>query len=334
LLRWGWFATRHGVLALMITWGTLVIFYSNLPWASAQLALAIVFAAFCVWAVWVTRQRRMRWAFAGAMLAVIGWYASIPPSHDRPWRQDVKNLPRAVINGDHVRMEGVRNFTFRSRDDFDSHYESREFLISRAESIDFYISYWHEGPVAHTFVSFIFDDDTPPLCISIETRPEIGEGFDPIASLFKQFELIYIVGDEHDLVGSRASHRDEEVFLYRLRAPREGVQRLLRYYLERINEIHDRPEWYHLLKNSCTVNIFRYANAAGREGRFDIRQLINGWVDRYLFRAGRIDTSMPFRELRERSRITRAAQDAAYDPNFSALIREGLPKPEPFAPTR
>ena len=62
------------------------------------------------------------------------------------------------------------------------------------------MSYWSEGPVAHTSVSFIFDN-APPLCISIETRPEVGEGFDPIGSLFKQFELIYVVGEEHDLVG-------------------------------------------------------------------------------------------------------------------------------------
>jgi len=42
-------------------------------------------------------------------------------------------------------------------------------------------------------------------------------------------------------------------------------------YLKRINELADRPEFYHLLSNSCTVNIIRYANAAVRASRFDIR---------------------------------------------------------------
>ena len=68
------------------------------------------------------------------------------------------------------------------------------------------MSYWTEGLVGHTFVSFIFDN-APPVSISIETRPEMGEGFDPIASLFKQFELIYVVGDERDIVGVRTNHR-------------------------------------------------------------------------------------------------------------------------------
>jgi hypothetical protein len=75
-------------------------------------------------------------------------------------------------------------------------------LLSRLTGLDFYVSYFMEGPVGHTFVSFIFDN-APPLSISIETRPEMGEGFAPIASMFKQFELIYVVGSERDLVGVR-----------------------------------------------------------------------------------------------------------------------------------
>ena len=151
--------------------------------------------------------------------------------------------------------------------------------------LDFFVSYWKVGPVGHTFLSFVFDN-APPLCISIETRPEMGEGFSPIASLFKQFELIYIVGDERDIVRVRTNFRDEEVYLYRIRTSPENVRRLFLVYLGRINELADHAEFYHLLSNSCTINIVRYANAAGRVGQFDIRHLLNGFIDRYLYRAG------------------------------------------------
>src|SRR5688572_8038107 len=57
---------------------------------------------------------------------------------------------------------------------------------------------------------------------------------------------------------------------YRLNTSVEDARRLLLVYLERINELADRAEFYHLLTNSCTINIVRYANAAGRSGRFDI----------------------------------------------------------------
>jgi hypothetical protein len=310
-------------LFLLILWATLAIYYSNLPWPWARTALAVVFAAFAVWALVLSRPRRT-WVFFTGFLAVVVWWMAIPASHDRPWRPEVAVMPRAFIDGDKVRITGVRDFSYRSRNDFDVHYVEREIDISHLTAIDFYVSYWTEGPVGHTFLSFIFDN-APPLSISIETRPEVGEGFDPIASIFKQFELIYVVGTERDVVGVRTNHRRETTFLYRLNASLAEERELLRIYLERINQLADKPEWYHLLSNSCTINIIRYANAAGREGRLDIRHVLNGWIDAYLYRSGRIDTSLPFEELRRKSLINPNAQAAGDRPDFSERIRKDVP---------
>ena len=309
---------------MLIAWATLAIYYSNLPWPALRLGLAGAFAAFAVWSLWLSHQRRMPVVFFVMFLGVVGWWISISPSHDRAWRPEVAVMPRAYIDGDHVRITGVRNFDYVSRNDFTVRYEEREVLVSHLTGIDFYVSYWSEGLVGHTFVSFMFDN-APPLSISIETRPEVGEGFDPLASLFKQFELIYVVGDERDLVGVRTNHRGETTYLYRLNASGEDARRLLRVYLKRINELADRPEFYHLLSNSCTINIVRYANAAGRVGRFDIRHLFNGLVDSYLYHSGRVDTTLPFDELRRRSLINAAAQAADGSPDFSQRIRQSLP---------
>ena len=101
----------------------------------------------------------------------------------------------------------------------------------------------------------------------------------------------------------RTNYRREAVYLYRLNTSPEDARRLLLIYLDRINELADRPEFYHLLSNSCTINIIRYANAAGRQGRFDIRHLFNGLIDGYLYHSGRVNTTMPFEELRRRSLI-------------------------------
>jgi Domain of unknown function (DUF4105) len=257
-------------------------------------------------------------------VAVAAWWIAIPPSHNRNWRPEVAVMPRAVVDGDRVRLTGVRNFEYRSRSDFDVRYEEREVQLSHLIALDFYVSYFMEGPVGHTFVSFIFDNATP-LSISIETRPEVGEGFAPVASMFKQFELIYVVGEERDLVGVRANHRREPIYLYRLNTSADDARRLLLVYLERINELADRPEFYHLLTNSCTINIVRYANAAGRTGRIDIRHILNGLADSYLYRSGRIDTTLPFEELRRRSQINDAVLAADGASDFSNRIRVSLP---------
>jgi Domain of unknown function (DUF4105) len=331
-LRWCWKALRFAALLLLIGWGALAIHYSNLPWAWARLALAVAFAGLAVGALWITRRPKVRWAFAGAFAAVVIWWICIPPSHDRPWRREVAVLPRAIIDGDRVRLVNFRNFVYRSRDDFDERYEERDVSLAHLVSVDLFVSYWKIGPVAHTFVSFNFDDGSPPVCISIETRPEVGEGFDPIASMFKQFELIYVVGDERDLVRVRTDHRGEDVFLYRIRATADSVRQLFRIYLDRINHLADHPEWYHLLSNNCTLNIIRYSRAVGgQHGRFDIRHLLNGLIDRYVYGLGIVDTSLDFEELRQRSHINAAARAAGDAEDFSARIRASLPVPAPAA---
>ena len=172
-----WLIAVAGFLCrvLLLTWATLAIYYSNLPWAWLRLSLAVAFLAFGTWVSWLTRRQLTKWVFAGVFIGVVVAWSTIQPSHDRPWRPEVAVMPRVAIEGDRVRITGVRNFDYRTRNDFTVHYEEREVLLSHLIHVDFYVSYWAPGPVAHTFVSFIFDN-APPLSISIETRPEVGEG--------------------------------------------------------------------------------------------------------------------------------------------------------------
>lgn len=309
---------------LLVAWAALAIHYSNLPWSGLRLGLAIAFTAFAIWGLWLSRRRHMRAAVAVLFLGVVVWWLSIAPSHNRNWRPEVAVMPRAFIDGDRVRLTGVRNFDYRTTNDFTVRHEEREVQLSHVVGLDFYVSYFMEGPVGHTFLSFIFDN-APPLTISIETRPEVGEGFAPIASMFKQFELIYVVGSERDIVGVRTNHRREPTYLYRLNTSGADARRMFLVYLARINELADRPEFYHLLGNSCTINIVRYANAAGRVGRLDIRHVLNGLIDSYLYGSGRLNTTLPFDELRRRSLINEAAQTADGGSDFSERIRASLP---------
>jgi hypothetical protein len=48
-------------------------------------------------------------------------------------------------------------------------------------------------------------------------------------------------------------------------------------------------------------------------------------IDGYLYDSGRIDTSLPFEELRPRSLINEAAEAADGAPDFSERIRASLP---------
>src|SRR5262249_18329489 len=134
-----------------------------------------------------------------------------------------------------------------------------------------------------------------------------------------------IVGDERDLVRVRTNIRGEDVYLYHIRTTPDRARKLFRIYLERINELASRPEFYHLLTNSCTVNIVRYLRMAGKMWRFDFRYILNGFVGSYLYSLGLLDRDVPFAELRPQSRINDAAQAADDSPDFSQRIRAAVP---------
>jgi membrane-bound metal-dependent hydrolase YbcI (DUF457 family) len=327
----GWLLTGLGFLIrfLLVAWATLAIYWSNLPWYWLRLVLALAFLAFGIYALWRKRNLRNLLVFSGLFLVVFVWYLTIQPSHDRHWRPEVAVMPRAVIDGDRVLLKNVRNFDYRTADDFTVRYIDREVSLSHLTSADFFVSYWMPGPVAHTFVSFNFDN-APPVSISIEARPEVGRGFEPIASIFKQFGLIYVVAEERDVVRVRTNYRHENVYLYRIETSPESAGKLFMVYVDRINELADRPEFYQLLSNSCTINIVRYARMAGKAEQFDLRFWLNGFSDRGLYRAGLLNPALPFARLRRRSWINQFAQAAGDAPDFSQRIRAPLPlTPQP-----
>ncbi|MDZ4289282.1 MAG: DUF4105 domain-containing protein [Prosthecobacter sp.] len=311
----------------LLVWGMLAIYWSNLPWGGLRVILAGVFGVVGVLGL-VRMPRRRGWLLFGLLLTlVVIWQASIQPSNARDWRPEVAVLPGVSMDGDRVKLTGVRHFDYRTKSDFTVRYEEREVQLSHLQAVDFFISYWEaDGDVGHTFVSFVFDN-APPVCISIEARLEKGETYSVIATCFKQAELIYVVGDERDIVRVRTNYRDEDVYLYRTRATPEQARALFLSYLKSINRLAGHPEFYSPLSNNCTVNIDRHAHNQGRGGPFDIRLLLNGHVDGLMYERHLLDTSVPFDQMRARSSITAKARKADGDIHFSQRIREGLAAP-------
>jgi hypothetical protein len=56
--------------------------------------------------------------------------------------------------------------------------------------------------------------------------------------------------------------------------------------------------------------------------------LFSGYLPQLVHERGRLDQSLPFAELRRRSRVNEAALAAGLEaPDFSTRIRRGLPRP-------
>jgi hypothetical protein len=314
----------------VVGWMALAIYFDLAPgptWLRAALGLLVPLAALI--AAWLIRPRR--WVvlvIAVAFVAVLLAWLAIPPSNARDWQPDVAVLPYAEIRGDHLIFHNVRNADYRTEADYTVRLEDRDLDLSKMRALDLFLIYWGSPLIAHTIMSWAFDDGQH-LAISIETRKEKGESYSAVRGFFRQYELIYVVADERDVVRLRTNYRGEDVYLYRLDVPPANARLLLLSYVRAINKLRDHPEWYNALTENCTTAIERIAGPYQQRSWWSWKLFLNGHLDELAYDIGAIDHSMPFSELRAKSYVNPRAKAADADPQFSARIREGLPGMSP-----
>ncbi len=317
-----------GCLVLGMTgWMTLAAYYADLHGASPRIILSVVLGVASLSAViFIRPRRRGLMIFAIVFASVLVWFFSIRPSNARNWCADVAVLPYATIAGDLVHLHNIRNFNYRSETDFDPAYYDRTFDLSRLQACDLVLSYWSGRAIAHAFLSFGFEDGGY-VAISIETRKEKSEHYSAVEGFFRQYELIYVVADERDLIRLRTNYRNEDVYLYRTRPPPEKLRAVFLDYLRTINFLRDHPRFYNALTENCTTSIFAHLRCAPPYPPFTIGVLLSGYSAQYAYESGGLDHSMTFEELERRGHINDLARQADQSADFSQRIRARLTTP-------
>jgi hypothetical protein len=268
----------------------------------------------------------MRRALVGVLLValVLTWWVLPAPRNDRDWQPDVAVLPWAAFDGDLITVHNVRNNAYRGATEYTPRWEDRTYALSTLRTADLFLSSWGAPGIVHTILSFGFDDGRY-LAISVETRKEKGEEYSAIKGFLRQYELIYVVADERDVVGVRANHRGEDVRLYRLLTPVATARDVFTAQLRHINRLHDHPEWYNALTHNCTTALRGDARPYAARSWASWKLLLNAYVDELAYDIGAIDRTLPLAELRARSRINGRALAADGAPDFSERIRDTLP---------
>jgi hypothetical protein len=266
--------------------------------------------------------KRILAAVVAALAAVAGVLVAMRrPSNERTWSPDQERLAHAEIRGDLVTIRDIRNFTYRSTTDYTPGYYDRTFDLRKLDSVWFVVEPFGRHGAAHTFVSFGFADHDF-LAISIEIRKEVGESFSVLRGILREYEVMYVFGDERDLIGLRANHRKDEVYLYRIRATPEAMREMFLSMIERANALRAKPEFYNTLTNTCTTNLVDHVNriVPGRVP-FHTAVLLPATADRFAYDLGLLDTAIAFEETKRAAKINELAARYADDPAFSRRIR-------------
>ena len=263
-------------------------------------------------------------AVAGILvIAYVALRLSTRPSHDRAWRAEQAVLPQVSIDGDRVHVRNVRDFTFRSPTDFTPAYRERTYDLGKLERVWFVLSPFNRewrGP-AHSFLTFGFADGQY-VSISVEARRQAHETYSPLKGALRQYELMYVIGEERDIIGVRAVTNDDPVYLYPARATPQQVRALFVAMLRRAQQVEREPVFYNTFTNNCTTNILDPVNELLEQDiPLSVGTVLPGYSDKLAFQRGLIDTDLTLDEARTRFQVNDRAKAAIGHPDFSARIR-------------
>jgi hypothetical protein len=245
------------------------------------------------------------------------------PGHLPAWRPEQAILPQIVFAHPRVHIRHVRDFTFHSATTFTPAYRDHTYDLDQVDRVWYVVApfTWDWRGPAHTLLSFGFTDGQY-VSISVEARRAAGEPYVPWKGALRQYDLMYVIGTERDLIGVRAVTWHDPVYVYPIHATPEHIRAVLVGMLERAQTLAAQPEFYNTFTNNCTTNILAAVNGIATPPiPFSLKILLPGYSDAVAYERGLIDTELSLAAARERFQVTARAQAAMGDPAFSARIR-------------
>ena len=213
-------------------------------------------------------------------------------------------LPYARLRGDRVKVYNVRNCSYIDEDTYVLNYEDRTYDLDDLETLDFVICPFTTAPsLAHTMLSFGFRDGRY-LAVSVEVRLEEGEVYSTVGGTMRQFEIMYVVADERDVIKLRTDSRDRPTSTsIDLARRKKQVRALFVDVMKRVNTLKKRPEFYDTLMNNCTTNIVAHINRVkpGTIPWDPTSSLLTGYSDRTAYSLGLLVDYGSFEETRAAS---------------------------------
>jgi hypothetical protein len=320
---------------LLGLWTSLALFF-NIPlsfWPAAVLALGGV-ALYAgalrerslvrAWKGVAWREVRLSAAALAVTAVVAVWYLGfVRPNPNEDWIPKHARMPHVEIEGDKVYVQNVRDFTWRTESDYTPAYRDHVYDVNALSSMYFVLSpIFDLEPVAHVWVGFGFSDGQH-VAVSVEARGVKGRPFGLFPSMFRQFQLIYVIGEERDVVGMRVVARQAEVRVYPVRTTQERKRFLFLDMMQRAHSLEEHPEFYNLFANNCMNNItYHIRRLGGRPLPSEVCLLLTGFSDRLAYDYGYLDTDLPFEQAHQAYRIDEAMRQEPLDDRFSERLRE------------
>jgi len=236
------------------------------------------------------------------------------PRADRAWAADQARLASVSIEGDSVRIHGMRDFRWALDGAATPGYRDLAFALGDVRGVWFALAPFanrYRG-LAHSFLSFELDGERF-VAVSVEARREEHERYSLSGGVLRAFELAYVIGTEEDLLGARAQ-RGDELFLYPSAATPAQARAILVDMMRRATATRERPEFYHTFLNNCVTNLRDHVNRVATVGLpWGWGVLLPGFSDALALEHGLLATDLGLEQARARFRVDGRVRAALAD---------------------
>ncbi len=264
--------------------------------------------------------------FAAVVIGILIFLLVTKPSLSRDWSPDQAIMPEIEFLDDgKISIKNIRDIHYRTTRDYDLNYYDKVIDLDDLDSAWLAISPFAGFGAAHAFLSFGFKDGTY-IAVSIEIRRKKGKRFSPVKAFMRQFEMMYVLAAETDIIRVRTNCIKYTVRLFPVQTEKRLIQAVFLDIMKRTDNLSHNPEFYNTLWNNCTTNIIKHTRRFSNKPipAWNIRYLLPESLDKIAYRLNIIDTHLPFEAAREHFDITPHAQAAEGTNNFSKAIREHI----------
>lgn len=321
------------IVLLVTCWCVLSLYFNPLlpGIVSTLLAFGYAISIVTLWTRCKSWWKFCQFAIPLSMMLFLLW-CCVRPTHeprttrDGAWSRLHAVMPQTDFEENGVVVRNVRSTIYHDDGSYTVLHDDRRYDLRELDSIWFGEQHFasFQG-VAHTFVSFGFNDGEY-VSISAEARRGEGENFSPLRGFFKQFGLIYVVSTEADAIG-RTLSADMPIYLYPIRASPEQIRAMFVHMLQRANDLHERPEFYHTAHNNCASNIVDSFNAIApiHFSQYSPFLAFPGYSGKVAYNRRLIDTNEAFPVVQKKARVNELARTASTE-DFSTQIRANFSK--------
>jgi hypothetical protein len=279
----------------------------------------------------ITVVRSLKWNKPIMVIAGILFVISLvlllleKPKRYKDWIESCKKPPvvRLSKNREVVKIDNVREFKWRSVDDYDAAWVTRSYYLDQLDSLDLVVEPLGDSKLfAHSMLSFGFGPERK-VVISAEVRKEEGESFSLLPGLYKQFELMYQVNSERDALTLRACQEGTQLYIFPIKASQEFMKSLFLSMAGKAGKLTDEPKFYNSLRANCTTELFDHIKK-NYDGSISYGRgvLFPAQSGKVLHEMGWMDTDLDYEEAMKKFRSGMRVRKFADHPDFSKKIRE------------